>query len=70
VDHPDGFLTAEQFYRSIEAVERQPTNPAQYLMLPDWFPAAQRDFADEWAKQHGWAGVAYHTRTKRGRPCV
>lgn len=29
------------------------------LVLPPWFPEEHRSAAEQWAREHGWAGVVY-----------
>lgn len=50
-------LTAETLYELVDQIERGDEPPERVLILPSWFPDDQIEFADEWARQHGWTGV-------------
>lgn len=50
-------LTVEMMNHLIDQVEREHEPPERELILPSWFPDDQIEFADEWARQHGWTGV-------------
>ena len=34
-------------------------HPPALLVLPWWFPVEHREWAETWAREHGWAGVVY-----------
>lgn len=58
-------LTWEQLKELLDSVPELP--PPYPLVLPGWFPHDQREYAERWATDHGWAGVVYaRTQPRKG----